>query len=258
MGERDAREAKAGIPYRKKGVSQRHAVGLRLGDGTRLLRAGEPIFDPVDREVATGVVVVGRVVTDALTAEVVAIEGLYDSFMTGLAEKDPILSNYQLTFLLMTLLIVFSALWVGMYLARGVTVPIQKLAEGTRAVAAGDLSYQVEVDAQDELGTLVESFNQMTSDLRAGQENLRQSRDSLQATNTELDERRRYMEAMLANIGTGVPPVGEPPPVALSRPAREAENAFLRAFSGRSCFHHRPGRGDRTCDAGASQTLRLD
>jgi len=104
----------------------------------------------------------------------------------------------------MTLLIVFSALWVGMYLARGVTVPIQKLAEGTRAVAAGDLSYHVEVDAQDELGTLVESFNQMTSDLRAGQENLRQSRDSLQATNTELDERRRYMEAMLANIGTGV------------------------------------------------------
>ncbi len=189
-------------------VSAREGQPFRLsneiGDGARLLRAGEPIFDPVDRDVATGVVVVGRVVTDALLAEVVAIEGLYDSFMTGLAEKDPILSNYQLTFLLMTLLIVFSALWVGMYLARGVTVPIQKLAEGTRAVAAGDLSYQVEVDAQDELGTLVESFNQMTRDLRAGQENLRQSRDSLQATNTELDERRRYMEAMLANIGTGV------------------------------------------------------
>ena len=104
----------------------------------------------------------------------------------------------------MTLLIIFSALWVGLYLARGVTVPIQKLAEGTRAVASGDLSYQVEVEAQDELGTLVESFNQMTSDLRAGQKNLRQSRDSLQATNTELDERRRYMEAMLANIATGV------------------------------------------------------
>jgi len=92
----------------------------------------------------------------------------------------------------------------GLYLARGVTGPIQKLAEGTRAVASGDLSYQVEVEARDELGTLVESFNQMTLDLRAGRENLRTSRDSLQATNTELDERRRYMEAVLANIATGV------------------------------------------------------
>ncbi len=179
-------------------------LNKEIVEGVRLLRAGVPIYHPTRRNEVTGVLVVARVLNDELVAEVGAIEGLYDSFMSGLAEKDPILRNYLLTFLLMTLLIVFSALWVGMYLARGVTVPIQKLAEGTRAVAAGDLSYQVEVDAQDELGTLVESFNQMTSDLRAGQENLRQSRDSLQATNTELDERRRYMEAMLANIGTGV------------------------------------------------------
>ncbi len=179
-------------------------LNREIVEGVRLLRAGVPIYHPTRREEITGVLVVARVLDDEMVVEVGAIEGFYRSFMSGVDEKDPILSNYLLTFLLMTLLIVFSALWVGMYLARGVTVPIQKLAEGTRAVAAGDLSYQVEVDAQDELGTLVESFNQMTSDLRAGQENLRQSRDSLQATNTELDERRRYMEAMLANIGTGV------------------------------------------------------
>ncbi len=179
-------------------------LNREIVEGVRLLRAGVPIYHPTRREEITGVLVVARVLDDEMVVEVGAIEGFYRSFMSGVDEKDPILSNYLLTFLLMTLLIVFSALWVGMYLARGVTVPIQKLAEGTRAVAAGDLSYQVEVDAQDELGTLVESFNQMTSDLRAGQENLRQSRDSLQATNTELEERRRSMEAMLANIGTGV------------------------------------------------------
>jgi two-component system nitrogen regulation sensor histidine kinase NtrY len=155
-----------------------------ITEGVRLLRAGVPIYHPSRRNEVTGVLVVARVIADELVTEVAEIEGLYDSFMSGLAEKEPILSNYQLTFLLMTLLIIFSALWVGLYLARGVTVPIQKLAEGTRAVASGDLSYQVEVEAQDELGTLVESFNQMTSDLRAGQKNLRQSRDSLQAKNT--------------------------------------------------------------------------
>jgi two-component system nitrogen regulation sensor histidine kinase NtrY len=175
-----------------------------LADGTRLIRAGVPILDPDDPSSATGVLVVGRVVEDSLRADVTAIETLYTDFRAGLDQKDPIIRNYLTTFLLMTLLIVFSALWVGLYLARGVTRPIQKLAEGTRAVASGDLTYQVEVDARDEIGTLVELFNQMTLDLRAGQENLRHSRDSLQATNTELDERRRYMEAVLANIATGV------------------------------------------------------
>lgn len=173
-------------------------------DGTLLLRSGVPILDPTDRDVATGVLVVFRVIDGDLAAGVGEIEATYDGFMAGLEQKDPILENYLFTFVLMTMLILFSALWVGLYLARGVTGPIQKLAEGTRAVASGDLSHQVEVEARDELGALVESFNQMTLDLRAGRENLQHSRDSLQSTNTELDARRRYMEAVLANIATGV------------------------------------------------------
>jgi two-component system nitrogen regulation sensor histidine kinase NtrY len=170
---------------------------------SRLLRAGVPIRDRGNSNVV-GVLVVARFMDLSLAGQVSGIEANYASFQQGLDSKELIKNSYLSTFLLMTLLILFSALWVGLYLARGVTGPIQKLAEGTRAVASGDLTYRVEVDARDELGTLVESFNQMTEDLRAGSEKLRQSRDSLQASNTELDERRRYMEAMLANIATGV------------------------------------------------------
>jgi two-component system nitrogen regulation sensor histidine kinase NtrY len=172
-----------------------------IGESLRLLRAGVPIRRGND---IVGVLVVARFMDLSLASQVSGIEANYASFQQGLDSKEPIKNSYLFTFLLMTLLILFSALWVGLYLARGVTGPIQKLAEGTRAVASGDLTYRVEVDARDELGTLVESFNQMTEDLRAGSEKLRQSRDSLQASNTELDERRRYMEAMLANIATGV------------------------------------------------------
>jgi two-component system nitrogen regulation sensor histidine kinase NtrY len=53
--------------------------------------------------------------------------------------KNPIKGIYILLFLLMTLIIVFSATWFGLYLARGITEPIQMLAEGTREVAAGNL-----------------------------------------------------------------------------------------------------------------------
>jgi two-component system nitrogen regulation sensor histidine kinase NtrY len=82
-------------------------------------------------------------------------------------------------------------------LAKGITVPIQKLAEGTKEVAMGNLDYMVEVQAKDEIGMLVESFNRMTKDLNRALTGLRQ-------TNLELDRRRRHIETVLANITSGV------------------------------------------------------
>src|SRR4030095_908445 len=89
--------------------------------------------------------------------------------------KNPIKGIYILLFLLMTLIIVFSATWFGLYLARGITEPIQMLAEGTREVAAGNLRYKVEVRADDEIGILVDSFNRMTGDLAASPSKLEET-----------------------------------------------------------------------------------
>ena len=57
---------------------------------------------------------------------------------------------YYITFLMITLLILFSAIWLGFYMARGITVPIQQLAEGTRRIAEGDLDFQLGIPAKDE------------------------------------------------------------------------------------------------------------
>ena len=88
------------------------------------------------------------------------------------AFKTPIKASYLLSFSIVVLLIVFSATWFGVYLARGITVPIQKLAEGTTAVAHGDLDFQIALTAKDELGVLVTSFNKMTRDLKQSREAL--------------------------------------------------------------------------------------
>ena len=77
--------------------------------------------------------------------------------------KKPIKGIYILLFLLMTLIIVFSVTWFGLYLARGITgARSSMLAEGTREVAAGNLNYKVTARADDEIGILVDSFNRMT------------------------------------------------------------------------------------------------
>jgi len=134
-----------------------------------------------------------------------------DSISKGLEEyqqikmlKYPIQTTYYIILAIVALLVVFCATWLGIYLARSITVPIMELAEGTRRVAEGDLDYNINVVADDEIKTLVDSFNTMTRELRFNRRQLEASRNELKQKNIEIEERRRYMEIVLNNVSTGV------------------------------------------------------
>src|SRR5207247_2681761 len=99
-----------------------------------------------------GVVVVATHVAERLEARVRGISQDFQEYKQLKLLKTPIKGIYILLFMLMTLIIVFSATWFGLYLARGITEPIQMLAEGTREVSAGNLDYKVQVRADDEIG----------------------------------------------------------------------------------------------------------
>ncbi len=105
---------------------------------------------------------------------------------------------------LFTVLLLFSTTWFALFLSKQVTMPIQALAEATHEVAKGNLEYRVEVKARDELGTLVNSFNQMTAQLGDSRKQINEFNNSLQLAIAELDSRRKVMEAILENIPTGV------------------------------------------------------
>jgi two-component system nitrogen regulation sensor histidine kinase NtrY len=151
-----------------------------------------------------GAAVVAIHVPQRLEAQVRGIAQAFQEYKQLKLLKQPIKGIYILLFLLMTLVIVFSVTWFGLYLARGITVPIQLLAQGTREVAAGNLDYRVTAQADDEVGILVESFNQMTQDLKSSKVELEQAYGDLQAKHAELTERRRYTETVLEAVTTGV------------------------------------------------------
>jgi two-component system, NtrC family, nitrogen regulation sensor histidine kinase NtrY len=109
-----------------------------------------------------------------------------------------------LILLLFTVLLFSAVLWVALFLAKQVTVPIQALAEGTREVSSGNFDYQVPEQAQDELGILVRSFNTMTTQLRDSRSQIDQFTKNLQLAVQELERRRQLMETVLENIPTGV------------------------------------------------------
>jgi two-component system nitrogen regulation sensor histidine kinase NtrY len=172
-----------------------------LGSG-RLVRAGRPVRSSTGE--ILGIAVAGSFVGKDLTALTKRVGRAADNYTQIKAQRGAIRAVYILFFMLITLLVVFGSTWVGFYLARQITVPIQMLAEGTRAVAQGNLDYRVEGRPGDELGILVDSFNTMTTELQARRAQVERSADEIRRRNAELEDRRRYIETLLQSIPVGV------------------------------------------------------
>ena len=150
------------------------------------------------------VIVAGRLLPPELSLPVETLIQAHQSHLQLVVQKDDLKTTYRLMFLMMTLLILLATTWVGFYLARRMTVPIQALAEGTRRISEGDLDYRVEVAADDEIGVLVDSFNRMTDELKASKELLEQGNRTLSTTNQRLAEERALVTTVLDNVAAGV------------------------------------------------------
>ncbi|MBI3451175.1 MAG: HAMP domain-containing protein [Acidobacteria bacterium] len=173
-----------------------------LGSG-RLVRAGWPIRPAAGGEIV-GVAIAGSYVGKEIAALTTSVSRASENYRQIKAQKGAIQQVYISVFVLITLLVIFGATWIGFYLAGQITVPIQMLAEGTRAVAGGDLDYRVSVRPGDELGILVDSFNAMTGELKGRREEAERAAAEIRTRNAEMEDRRRYIETLLESIPVGV------------------------------------------------------
>jgi len=118
--------------------------------------------------------------------------------------KEPFKFWLLIILLIVTLLVIFAAIWFGLYISRGITEPLEKLVLATRRVADGDLEFVMERDSNDEMGLLVDSFNRMTQNLGASNKKLAETHNALQVSSQESEQRRRYTEIILQNVSAGV------------------------------------------------------
>ncbi len=170
----------------------------------RLVRAGIPVASSSRRGELEGVVIVEAYVPESLLTKMEGIGRQYAEYKQIKAMKNPIKAGAYLFVAVVTVLILFSATWFGFYVARSITVPIQRLAEATETVAQGDLSVKIEEKATDEIGTLIDSFNRMTQDLQGSKSKLEEANLTLWNTNAELDRRRTYIETVVDTIAAGL------------------------------------------------------
>jgi two-component system nitrogen regulation sensor histidine kinase NtrY len=166
--------------------------------GGSVIRAAVPIPSPFrEGGPALGAVVVNHFVPLALASKVEQIRKSHDEYRRLQPYAGHIERIYRLELVLFALVVLLFAVWWGFRMAKGVTTPIQALAEGTAEVARGNLDVSVEAQSDDEIGFLVRSFNRMTRDLK-------EARSGLERTNAELERRRSYTEIVLRNVGAGV------------------------------------------------------
>ena len=166
---------------------------LSMGTG-EMIRRGVSFSIP---EVGNILVVAGKFLPQNYSQRMKNIVSYVQRYRQLKIQRNPVKTSYFLLLAFVTLLIIFAASWIGIHLAKGITVPIEKMAQATKEVSKGNLSVKVEDTASDELGILIDSFNQMIADLR-------ESEESIALKTSELAEGKKYIETILDNITTGV------------------------------------------------------
>jgi two-component system, NtrC family, nitrogen regulation sensor histidine kinase NtrY len=178
-----------------------------LEGGGELVRAGAIIREAQTNQ-PVGVVIASDHLSGGLAAHSRRITSAYEDYNQLRVLKRPLQGIYLSLFLMMTLMILVSATWMGLYVAKRITRPVQRLAAGAREIGAGHLDHRIEAETRDEFGSLVEAFNSMAGGLAASQQKLERSRLDLERKNQQLDDRRRYIETVLERIATGVVSLG--------------------------------------------------
>ena len=174
-----------------------------LDGGGELVQAGSIVTDPATRQ-PVGVVIASDYLAPELASDSHRIIAAYENYTRLLVLSRPLQGMYLSLFLMMTLMILVSATWMGLYLAKRITRPVHMLAAGAREIGAGHFDHRIEPETRDEFGSLVEAFNSMAGQLAASQRKLEDSALDLARKNLQLDERRRYIETVLERIATGV------------------------------------------------------
>ena len=119
-------------------------------------------------------------------------------------QYSPVKVSHYLALIIVTLITIMAAIWLGFYMARELTTPIRQLAEGTLKVAGGNYDIHIDQEGRDEIGFLVQSFNKMTQDLQQSQAHLASAYQQLSESHALISTQKRDMEILLKNVAAGV------------------------------------------------------
>jgi two-component system nitrogen regulation sensor histidine kinase NtrY len=183
------------------GVESR--VVEQLSDGGDLIRSATPIRGAPDGP-PRGVVIASEYLSGQFAARARRMTDAYEGYQQLRVLKQPLAGVYLSFFFMLTLMILVGATWMGLYLAKRITRPVQQLATAAKEIGAGHFDHRVVPETADEFGSLMEAFNRMAGDLATSRGRLERSSIELERKHQDVEGRRRYVATILERIAAGV------------------------------------------------------
>jgi len=179
----------------------------RLDDTQDLMALAVPVYG-ADGEVA-GAVVATDVLQGEMAVRARRVTQAYEAYQQARVLRQPLTAVYLSFFVMLTLLILVAATWMGLYLAKRITRPVQMLAAAAREIGAGHLDHRLVRETADEFGSLIDAFNSMAAELAASRRRLERTALDVERKHQDVEARRRYIETILERVATGVISVDE-------------------------------------------------
>ncbi|MGD9649820.1 MAG: ATP-binding protein [Dongiaceae bacterium] len=141
---------------------------------------------------------IGRFVDPIVINHIQRTDEAVEAFTSLAGQREHLQMLFAAIYAVVALLLLLAAVGVGLLLANKLVTPISNLIDASGRVAAGDLTVQVaNAGSADEFGTLARAFNRMTGQLES------QRRELIEA-NRQIDNRRRFTEAVLSGVSAGI------------------------------------------------------
>jgi two-component system nitrogen regulation sensor histidine kinase NtrY len=173
-----------------------------LPEGGELLRVAHPVRTASGE--LSGVVVASAYLAGDLAERSRRMTRAYEDYQQLRVLRQPLAGVYVSFFVMVTLFILVGSTWLGLYLAKRITRPVQALSEAAREIGAGHYDHRIQTEAADEFGAMVDAFNAMAAEVASSRRRLERASLDLERKHREGEGRRRYIEAVLERIATGV------------------------------------------------------
>jgi hypothetical protein len=203
------------IPWLEEG-GQGSAIALKGPLSRSLLTASlstsEPVIGVAGREFALGrsVTPSGKIVVTALpmpqglSQPAMRIRSGSATYWALFRQRNQIRTEYFLTLVVITVLVIFMSVWMARFLSGQVTRPVEALGVAMSEIATGKYDHRVDLIATGEMGELVRAFNNMAADLDTSRQLAETSSAQLTAANQAIEARRRELETIVETIPSGV------------------------------------------------------
>ncbi|AEI14869.1 integral membrane sensor signal transduction histidine kinase [Flexistipes sinusarabici DSM 4947] len=165
---------------------------------------GQPISSTVNNNIILGALFVYKTVPAQQAEKVSRILESYNNYRQIKFYSKPIENSYKILLVMMTLLVVFAGIWGSLLFAKSITDPLEKLTSASHQVSEGNLDVVLDKAGNDEVGFLVESFNDMTQKLRLHNEELKKKNEILSEMYNQISKDNQYIDTIFKNVKSSI------------------------------------------------------